>query len=311
MGLMKVTLRGGEVALETWNRPTEVGPPRSLREDMADGESAWFMGCRSGVQIIRASDLTVRATFRDEGVPSTLGFSRVVAQNGELTACHSEAGIVRWRFDRPESPIATLRPMPGEQPRFLCSLDDARLVYSRGRSLVILIRGERTALPPESEYDIVALLPLERELFVVHADGEVMRKNRLTLDTISRARHCGLVTAAAFMPWVGGVRLLLATLDGPVCCVGVDDSIVTQYVSPHRGLKGIAATNGLVAGISADRQRLVLWNAWDGRAPVAEVNVTAKTRHRVADIAFATAPAAPPAAPARAASSDAEEGQEN
>jgi hypothetical protein len=91
---------------------------------------------------------------------------------------------------------------------------------------------------------------------------------------------------------LAGVRLLLATLDGPVCCVGVEDSVVTQYVSPHRGLKGIAATNGLDRGITADRQRWSCGTRGTGARRSPEVNVTAKTRHRVADIAFASMPAA-------------------
>jgi hypothetical protein len=81
--------------------------------------------------------------------------------------------------------------------------------------------------------------------------------------------------------------LLLATDEGPVCCVGVDDSLVTQYVSPHRALKALAATNGLVAGVTGDRQRIVLWHSWDGKRPVADVHVGAQTKHRVADLCFA------------------------
>jgi hypothetical protein len=52
-------------------------------------------------------------------------------------------------------------------------------------------------------------------------------------------------------------------------------------------LAALAATNGLIAGVSADRQRVVIWNSWDPRRPAAEINVTARTRHRIADVAFA------------------------
>jgi hypothetical protein len=83
------------------------------------------------------------------------------------------------------------------------------------------------------------------------------------------------------------VRLLLATDDGPVCCVGGDDPLVTQYVSPHRALKAVAAGGGYVAGVTGDRQRIVLWHAWDGRRPVAEIHVGGVARHRVADVCFA------------------------
>ncbi len=286
-GLARIDPMQSKVIVESMDRPTEVGPPRSLRAEVVNGETVWVIGCRTGVLVVRAKDRKVVAAMRDEGLPSSMGFSRAVVRNGEVIGCHSEAGIVRWRADRPDSPTATWRPLPGEQPRNLCALDESRLAYSSRLSVVVLDNGQRTTLPPESSCNIVSLLLSERDLFVVHADGEVVRKDRATLQTHERSRHCGPVSTAALLPWVGGARLLLATLEGPVCCVGVDDSVVTQYVSPLRGLKALATTNGLVAGISADRQRVVLWNSWDGRAPIAEVNVAARTRHHVADIAFA------------------------
>ncbi|MDQ3439208.1 MAG: hypothetical protein M3478_02520, partial [Planctomycetota bacterium] len=294
MGLARVEPNGSKVMIEPIERANEVGPPRSLRADDVGGEPVWVLGCRSGVLVVRMADRKVLAAMRDDGVPSAMGFSRAVVRGGEVIACHSEAGIVRWRADRPESPTTTWRPLPGEKPRNLCALDDERIAYSSGLSVVLLADGERTTLPPDSAHQIVSLLLSERDLFVVYADGEVARKDRITLETHERSRYCGAVTAAALLPWVGGVRLLMATADGPVCCVGVDDSVITQYVSPLRGLKGLAATSGLIAGISADRQRVVVWNSWDGRAPFAEVNVAARTRHHVADIAFLIAPVPSP-----------------
>ena len=69
-------------------------------------------------------------------------------------------------------------------------------------------------------------------------------------------------------------------------CVGADDPLVTTYASAHRGLRGRDGSADLVAGVSADRHRLVLWNSWDGRQPAAEVYVTALTHHRIADVEF-------------------------
>jgi hypothetical protein len=42
----------------------------------------------------------------------------------------------------------------------------------------------------------------------------------------------------------------------------------------------------MVAAVSPDRQRLVLWNSWEGRQPAAELFLAALARHRIADIAF-------------------------
>jgi hypothetical protein len=285
MGLARI---GGGGTVESYKLPGDVGPPRSLEAGEWDGQPVWLIGCRAGVQIVGASDQRVITTLHDRAITSPRGFGAVVLRDGVVTACHSEGGLVRWRIDQPDAPGWTRRPTNGEAPRNLCELEPSRLAYSSLENLFILNGEAHAASAAEAQQAIVALLAHDRDVFVVCADGEVVRKDRATLETRSRARHCGSVRAAALLPWVGGVRLLLATEDGPVCCVGTDDSLVTQYVSPHRGLVALAATNGLIAGVSADRQRVMLWNSWDARQPAAEINVTAKTRHRIADVAFAT-----------------------
>jgi hypothetical protein len=290
MGLARI---GADGAVESYELPADVGPPRSLQASEWDGHPVWLIGCRAGVQIVGASDQRVIATLHDREITSPRGFGAVVLRDGIVTACHSEGGLVRWRLDQPEVPSWTRRPANGEQPRNLCELGPLRLAYSSRESLFMLNGDAHATSAADSPQAIVALLPHDRDLFVIRADGDVVRKDCATLETRSRARQCGSIRAAALLPWVGGVRLLLATEDGPVCCVGTEDSLVTQYVSPHRGLVALAATNGLIAGVSADRQRVVLWNSWDARQPAAEINVTAKTRHRIADVAFETPPTTP------------------
>ena len=92
--------------------------------------------------------------------------------------------------------------------------------------------------------------------------------------------------AAAALPWLGELRLLLAGDDGPVQCIGFDDQLVTQYATVHRGLRLLAGSAGVVAAVSPDRQRLILWNSWEGRRPAAEVAVAAVAKHRIADVTF-------------------------
>jgi hypothetical protein len=89
------------------------------------------------------------------------------------------------------------------------------------------------------------------------------------------------------LPWLGASRLLLASDEGPVYCVGLDDEVVTTFLSAHRGLRVLAAAADLVAGVSSDRQRVVLWNSWEGKKPLAELSVAGVTKHRVGDIEFA------------------------
>src|SRR5215212_4162373 len=110
-------------------------------------------------------------------------------------------------------------------------------------------------------------------------------RDRSSLEVISEEKRCGAVASAALLPWLGSTRLLLASEEGPVLCVGLEDELVTQYVSPYSGMKALSAAADVVAGLSGDRQRLVLWNTWNGRQPAADLFVTAIGKHRAADVA--------------------------
>ena len=146
--------------------------------------------------------------------------------------------------------------------------------------------GETFALPGESRSDVVALIPDDARLHVVHEDGAVCSLDRQTLQVTGNQRRSGRVRAAGTLPWLGEVRLLLAGEDGPVYCVGFDDQLVTHYASAHQSLRAVTGSPDLIAAVSADRQRLVLWNPWDGRKPTAELHLGGIARHRVADVAF-------------------------
>ena len=63
--------------------------------------------------------------------------------------------------------------------------------------------------------------------------------------------------------------------------------MVTTYLSSHRGLRVVSAAADLVAAVSSDRQRVVLWNSWDGKKPLAELSIASAAKHRVGDIEFA------------------------
>jgi len=124
-------------------------------------------------------------------------------------------------------------------------------------------------------------------LLMVHEDGQLCRRDGVSLQITHRAKRTGQVSAACGLPWLGSTRLLLATESGPLQCVALDDELVTQYVSVHSGARLAAAAADRVAAVSADRQRIILWPSWDGHEPAAEVHVAAIARHRVADVEFA------------------------
>jgi hypothetical protein len=122
---------------------------------------------------------------------------------------------------------------------------------------------------------------------VVQDEGTVSLLDRVSLAPISEQRRTGRVTAAAMLPWLGSNRLLIASDEGPVYCLGLDDEVVTTYLSSHRGLRALTAATDMLAAVSSDRQRVVLWNSWDGKKPMAELSVVSAAKHRVGDIEFA------------------------
>jgi hypothetical protein len=165
-------------------------------------------------------------------------------------------------------------------------LDESRVIYSARSELVVLEGDSRTRLSPHDPSEIIAIIPTPKHMIAVHQSGTLVILDRLTRQIADVRRRGARLSAAGAIPWLGDIRLLLATEDGPVDCLGLDDPLVSEYLSAHRGVKMLSATATLIAAVSPDRQRIVLWNSWDGQRPVREIHVTAQTKHRVADIEF-------------------------
>ncbi len=249
-----------------------------------------------------------------------MGFSRVVYHGVDrgFAGCHGEAGLVRWspgstrptstmrpqRFGAPP-PVADARltaggppPLPNTSiavptrqpgPRNLEPIDDRRLLMSVGGRLWIVDGDEAaevSASTMASSAEIVAIVPDGRTFHVIHEDGAIASFDGPTRQIVNVRRRPMRVRAAGSLPWLGSRRLLLAGDEGPVQCIGADDPLVTEYSSSHRGLRSVAGSADLVAAVSSDRQRVIVWHTWEGRAPLAEVYVTARTKHRLADVDF-------------------------
>ncbi|HEV8293300.1 MAG TPA: hypothetical protein VGP94_15295, partial [Tepidisphaeraceae bacterium] len=233
--------------------------------------------------------------YIDQSVVSQLGFNQALIWNNEIWASHSEAGIVAWKLGQPDRPTLAMRPVNllGSGAKNLAILDESRLLFSGGNRLMILQRDGTSAEPklsaraagPDLRAEIIAVLPDATRVVVVLKDGHVQIRDRNSLEVLSQERRCGAVASAALLPWLGSTRLLLGTEEGPVQCVGLEDELNTQYVSPYSGMKALSAAADVVIALSADRQRLVLWNTWNGRQPVADLFVTALAKHRAADVA--------------------------
>lgn len=269
--------------------PTTLGPLRSVQP--IPGSSMLLVGARSGVLHVHPSEPNAAEAYVDPGIISQLGFSRAIAWNNQIWACHSEGGVVAWNLGEMSEPAYALRPadLLGASPRNLQALDEEQLVFSTGNRLIVLARSDDgkmivTPVPPDAPSEIVAVLPEEKRLIIVCSNGMVQHRDPSTLELVQQHRYGNALLTATLMPWLGSRRLLLATDDGAVLGVGLDDDLVTQYLSPYSGIRALAASADIIAGLSADRQRIILWNTWDPKKLAADVYITAAARHRAADV---------------------------
>jgi hypothetical protein len=278
-----------------------------------------LVGAQTGFLLVPPDAPGEAVAYVDPQITSPLGFSRVVywAEQRSFVGCHGEGGIVQWELGLPEAPRNSVRPSelgafaagqvaPAAPatlasmsigsggatsrpagPRNLQIVDGERLIVSLGSRLAVWNGNSVSALPAESKADVITIVPEGARLHVVHEDGMLCALDRSTLETACKERRSGRVRAAGALPWLGEVRLLLAGEDGPVHCLGFDDQLVTHYASPHQALRVVAGSSDLVAAVSADRQRLVLWNSWDGRKPAGELHIGGLAKHRIGDVAFA------------------------
>ena len=294
----------------------EVGPFRSVQADELNGRPVLLLGGRDCVVIFDPAD--ERRTVRDValGITPQLGFNRVAAHGDRIWATHGELGVVGWNGDgsihaslaigqlpastyhRPSSrmggSIQTIvstqhqSSSPSAGPRNIVALDPSTLIFSVGNRLCTIAADANGVTPLEGQVqaDVMGIFVEAERVIVVYDNGTIHLRDRATLELITEQPRAGTVCSAGLLPWMGETRLLLAREDGCVACLGMDDSVVSEYRSAYRDMKDLAAGGSFVAAISGDRSRLVLWRAWDGRRPFAEVHVSALTRRRVSDVVF-------------------------
>lgn len=234
----------------------------------------------------------VRWNVNDPAVPAesvALPVRAIADEGARLVNYQATSGLMMTAGSTTHGESMT----PG--PRLLTKMDDIRALFSIGAKAYMLEEGQISAISsPASSHPIIAIVsPSEvgelhsmGDVAMVYADGMVQRMEYGGLKIISTEPRAGRLTAAGVLPWMSVPRLLLATAEGPILCIGLDDSVATQYQSLQRGFRRVVASAGWVAGISADRQRVVLWGAASPQAPFSELPIARLAGHRVADLAF-------------------------
>jgi len=284
-----VRIDGGESPRpEILDVSQDLGPLRSVRSDASGG---LLLGCRAGVLRTNPESPASAVSYHDPETTSPLGFNAAVILGDCIWAAHGEAGLVCWNLDEPDKPRIAIRPgsskIAGFAPRNLGRFDANRLILSSGRQLIVASQdGTLTPIAPLADADIVAVYPQPSRILTAHADGQICSWNVEELKLDCQQRRAGRINAATVLPWLGDARLLLATEDGPVICLGPDDELLTQFSSPYQGLRIAAGAVDAVAAVTPDRQRVILWHSWDGRRPYADLYLYGLTKHRIGDIAF-------------------------
>jgi hypothetical protein len=293
--------------------PLASEPFRSVQPDHLDGRPILLMGARTKVILYDTQNLSEK-NFEDNLLTTQLGFNRALIHNNKIWASHAEAGIRAWNlsgevharivpaqlpqptFHRPasrpgsssQSLASTAQTLSVAGARNLIPVDSTRLLFTVGNRLIALDAStlDLTPLAPDIQADVTALLPTPDQILVIYDNGTLLALDRQTLEVITTQHRPARTTAAELLPWLNETRLLLAHDDGCIDCIGLEDSLTTEYRSAYRDIRALAASATIVAAITADRTRIVLWHAWDGTKPYAEIHVSALTRHRVTDVCF-------------------------
>lgn len=253
----------------------QFGPLRCIRRIGAAGGARLAIGARGGVMLLDPDDPGQMQAFASASL-SQRGFNAVGIDGARLLATHGEIGLVAWSL---QEGIELRRWTVDSAVDVVAS--PAGVIVATRRAL-LHPRGDALHELATCDADVIALAGDGAATHALLADGQVLSvsPSAPTRRTARRAE----VTAAAGWDSPIGYRIVRATGAAGVEAFGLDDSIVTHFLSPHAGLRMVAAGDGLVAGVSADRQRLIVWRASEPRQPAGEINITAVTGHRVAGI---------------------------
>ena len=246
--LLRIDARAMPPKIETIALPTQLGPLRSVQSATLHGETRLLIGARGGVLAVDSNHPDQAALYVDSSIQSELGFDGAIVCGERIWGCHGEAGLVAWQIDNPAEPETRI-PVPVHlppansssgsgrakhiSPRNLQPIDDDFAIYSLGGDLKILYGQHPVDLPTANSSEVIAILAESSRLLIVRHDGSVDVLDRVSRQITASVRSAGNACAAAALPWLGSVRVLLACDDGPIDCVGLEDSQVSRYTSRH------------------------------------------------------------------------------
>ncbi len=259
--------------------PSTIGPLRSVKTD----SGKLWIGARNGVMVIDPANTAAPTLYGHPTLASEYGFTSVTPIANMVWACHREGGLVGWDSASPAQPAMVFSPAGlGSEPRHLTSNG----LFAAGTKLFRISSSGLVKTPFTAAASIVAILPSDNQTIIVDEAGGITILDDQSLEQVDQLSAGGKLTSAALLPWLTTARLLLNRAEGPIECIGLEDQLVTRFGGSQTGMRAITASSGKIAAMSNDRQRVLLWNAWDGRATSSEIYLTGTTRHRIADLTF-------------------------
>ena len=276
-----------------------LGPLRSVTRA---GTARLALGAAGGVLLLDIAAPTDEARPNAPRVYATAadtagrGFSRVVldAGAGRLLACHGTLGVIAW--DLASGRELHRWPNDQDEARDLLRLQDGQMVVGERRQ-ARLISGHTTHELARFHADLVALLrepgtydpadpPAGGALcHAILADGSIVTFGPTTPTRTTDRPAAGDVTAAAAWDSPIGYRILRASEGATLEAAGLDDPVVLQYTAGTHRAARLACGHGTTLSVaSADRRRIILWDAWQTGMPSGEIHVAAATGHRIADL---------------------------
>lgn len=278
--LIQLDLKSDQASPVIQSIPQDLGPLRSVR---GAGPDRILVGARQGIWIFD-SQLSGLHKLSIRSMDLQLGFNAAASFGERIWATHGEAGLLSWDLEHPDAPTqhGDIR-----SAKNLVKIGDHQMLFSSGGQ-IFLVDGDFSvkSISSPTSAEMLGIFPEKDRVLAVHDDGLISIFDANHWEDVRQIRRGGRLTSAGILPWLGETRLLLGTETGNILCVSVDDEMVTQFASAHVSPRVIAACGKCVAALTVDRQKVVLWNSWDGRQPKSEVNLAALAKHRVADLVF-------------------------
>lgn len=289
-------------AVQSIALPVHLGPLRSIRAIQQDGRPMLLIGAQTGLLVVDPAAPDATRSYADGQLKSTLGFNQCLRLGEQLWACHGDGGIVTWDLASQDQPVRMTRPdalrsalgaPANASPRHLCAIGEGRLLFAMGPILATIDREHAiTRLESSDPADVIAILTYGTAGRVNAGVVHIVRKNGTTgVRTLPDLRIDRLLdrtsppTAAVPLPCFG-LPLRLVANDRGVECLDDTGLRIREFTTTHRDLRQLAASPRWIAALSADRQRAILWQTTTPGRAQHEWHLTARTRHRVADLCW-------------------------